>query len=79
MPRENSRLLLPELEELTLLGCRPEDGLIGRMVAARADAGKSLKALRVWFDHKECAHLLDKAVLNNLKDSGILNRSYVNP
>ncbi|TFK64418.1 hypothetical protein BDN72DRAFT_881527 [Pluteus cervinus] len=75
MPQENGgRLFLPQLKELGLLGCRLDDGLVGRMVAARADAGWPLDAFRVWFDDKECDHSLDKAILNKLKHTGILKR-----
>ncbi|TFK67923.1 hypothetical protein BDN72DRAFT_68048 [Pluteus cervinus] len=75
MPQENDgRLFLPQLKELALLDCRLEDGLVGRMVAARADAGWPLDTFKVWFKDKECDHSLDKAILNKLKHTGILKR-----
>ncbi|TFK67929.1 hypothetical protein BDN72DRAFT_68149 [Pluteus cervinus] len=75
MPQgKDGTLFLPELEELALLGCRLNDGLVGRMVAARADAGRPLDAFRAWFNDKECDHALDKAILNNLKETGILKQ-----
>ncbi|TFK64415.1 hypothetical protein BDN72DRAFT_963225 [Pluteus cervinus] len=75
MPQgKDGKLFLPELEKLALLGCRLNDGLVGRMVAARADAGRPLDAFRAWFNDKERDHSLDKAILNNLKAAGILKQ-----
>ncbi|TFK64409.1 hypothetical protein BDN72DRAFT_861378 [Pluteus cervinus] len=54
VPRtDDGQPFLPDLEELSLLGCRLEDGSIGRMVAARSNAGKPLGAFKVWFSAKE--------------------------
>ncbi|TFK58003.1 hypothetical protein BDN72DRAFT_149520 [Pluteus cervinus] len=70
----DTQVFLPHLEELSLLGCRLEDGLIGRMVAARYSLGKPLGAIRVRYSGRERPHSLDGAILNRLKETGVLTR-----
>ncbi|TFK67942.1 hypothetical protein BDN72DRAFT_912350 [Pluteus cervinus] len=74
----NGQLFLPGLEELSLLGCHMEDGLVGSTIAARTNAGKPLTALKIRFTNEEChTHLLDRTILGRLMDNGTLKHVYI--
>ncbi|TFK59362.1 hypothetical protein BDN72DRAFT_905925 [Pluteus cervinus] len=76
MPRDSDgHIFLPNLVELSLMGCHLEDGIIGEMVAERGRAGQPLAAFKVRFDDKELRrHTMDETILNELLQNGTLKR-----
>ncbi|TFK67947.1 hypothetical protein BDN72DRAFT_68269 [Pluteus cervinus] len=74
---DHGQVFLPGLEELSLLGCRLVDGLVGRMVTARVNAARPLNTFKVRFSDKKRTHLLDENILNRLKDNRTLKRVYI--
>ncbi|TFK64416.1 hypothetical protein BDN72DRAFT_963226 [Pluteus cervinus] len=67
-----AEVFLPLLKALFLFDCRLEDGLIGKMLVARAAVGEQLVTFKARLEDKGRSHSMDEAILHQSKQSGVL-------